>query len=297
MHARPGNVPASEAARISAGKAMTEHRDWTGKVGHIWAQEWRRTDRSFRELTPRLLATIEAESFHDALDIGCGAGEIACALADGHPASQVTGVDISPELLGVARERGRAFINLAFAHGDAATATVDPAPDCLVSRHGVMFFVDPTATFAHLRKQASPGARLIFSCFRNRADNEWVAATMSALPDPPPPADPLEPGPFAFGDRDRVAEILDEAGWQDVAFAPIDYRMIFGAGADPVADACDYLGRVGPTATPIAALDDAARALTLGRLAAILRGYRSNDVIAMPAAAWIVTARAPDRPE
>ena len=294
MRAPRVSVHARAAAPISAGdRHVTDHRDWTGKVGSIWAQEWRRTDRSFIELTPRLLAAIEAEPFRHALDIGCGAGETSCALAKAHPDRSITGVDIAPDLLDVARERGSAFANLAFVEGDAATTAFDFAPDALVSRHGVMFFADPVAAFAHLHAVAAPSARLTFSCFRKRAENEWVGATLAALPDPPsPPLDPFEPGPFAFGERDRVATILRDAGWRDIAFDAVDYRMIFGAGADPIADACDYLTRVGPTATPIAALAPSARQATLERMAQRLETYLAADRIAMPAAAWIVTARA-----
>lgn len=294
MRAPHGCAHARAAAPISAGDAlMTDHRDWTGKVGSIWAQEWRRTDRSFSELTPRLLAAIEAEPFRHALDIGCGAGETSCALAEAHLDRSITGVDIAPDLLHVALERGSGLANLAFVEGDAATTAFDFAPDALVSRHGVMFFADPLAAFAHLHAVAAPGARLTFSCFRARAENEWVGATLAALPEPPSaPLDPFEPGPFAFGERDRVTAILRDAGWRDIGFAAIDYRMIFGAGADPIADACDYLTRVGPTATPIAALDPAARQATLDRLAKRLEAYLVDDRIAMPAAAWIVTARA-----
>ena len=256
---------------------MTEYRDWTGKVGDVWAQEWRRTDRSFGELTPRLLAAARGEAFTRALDIGCGAGEISCALAERDPAVPVMGVDISPELLAVARERGAGLGNLDFVLGDAAQLACGTA-DLLVSRHGVMFFADPVAAFTHLREHAGDKARLVFSCFRSREDNAWTAATMAALPSVPPPPDPHEPGPFAFADKDRVAGILSQAGWTDIAFDPVDYGMVLGSGADPVADARSYLTRVGPTASALAALDDdTERAAALARLTPILDQARDGE--------------------
>ncbi|MBX7500045.1 class I SAM-dependent methyltransferase [Qipengyuania sp. YG27] len=274
---------------------MTDHRDWTGKVGSIWAREWRRTDRSFRELTPELMAAIESHSFSSVVDIGCGAGEISCRIAEAHPDVPITGVDIAPELLDVARERASGLPNVGFIHGDAAQATIDqsPRPDLLVSRHGVMFFVDPIAAFDHLRSQIGPGAALVFSCFRERSNNAWVEETLSALPAMPPPVDPSEPGPFAFGSRDRVEGILQASGWQDISFEALDYRMTFGEGDDAVGDARDYLSHVGPTATPISLLEGAEREATLDRLSEVLTRHESRGVVALPAAAWIVTARAP----
>lgn len=274
---------------------MTDHRDWTGKVGEIWAQEWRRTDRSFRALTPLLLDRARRRPFRRALDIGCGAGEIACELAQDHAEAKIVGVDISPELLAVARKRAARFPNVQFVHGDAALygAGSGEAFDLLVSRHGVMFFAEPSAAFARLRRQAASGARLVFSCFRARAENAWVAATLTALPEPPAPPEPREPGPFAFGEQAYVAGILADAGWREIGFEAIDYSMVFGEGADPVADATDYLSRVGPTATPIAALPEADRAATLARLSAILDGHSVAGRVELSAAAWLVTARAP----
>ena len=269
---------------------MTDYRDWTGKVGDVWAQEWRRTDRSFRDLTPSLLAAAHAEPFTRAIDIGCGAGEVSCALAQRNPAVPVVGVDISPELLAVARQRGAGLGNLEFVLGDASQV-VAQAPDLLLSRHGVMFFANPAAAFGHLHAQAGRGATLVFSCFRDRDKNAWVGATMGAMPDMPLPPDAHEPGPFAFADQDHVAGILTQSGWTDIAFEAVDYGIVFGAGADPVADALSYLARIGPTASAMRALPDDERIAALSRLTTILEQARSGDAVMMPAAAWIVSAR------
>lgn len=274
---------------------MTDHRDWTGKVGTIWAREWQRTDRSFRELTGILLDRIGKTGFEKCIDIGCGAGEISIALAKSASQAMITGVDISPELLAVARQRSENRTNLDFTDGDAARYSPDEqGVDLLVSRHGVMFFPAPVEAFAHFRSISARDARLVFSCFRERERNEWVSETLSVLPTVPVPPPAGEPGPFAFGDRDHVARILDSAGWTDVAFEKIDYRMIFGGGDDPVEDACDYLSRVGPTATQLAALEDTERAEALDKLRKVLSGHLRDGFVALPAAAWIVTASAGD---
>ena len=48
---------------------MTDQSEWTGKVGNVWADEWRRTDRSFGPVTERLLQVARAAPFAQALDI------------------------------------------------------------------------------------------------------------------------------------------------------------------------------------------------------------------------------------
>lgn len=274
---------------------MTDQSEWTGRVGNVWAKEWQRTDRSFAPLTERLLEIAQAEPFAQALDIGCGAGEISLRLAEAHPSTRVIGVDISNDLLEVARRRGGTQANVRFEDSNAASwvAGEGERPDLLVSRHGVMFFDEPVAAFAHMAGQASPDARLVFSCFRERGENGWVRELASALPPSDEPApDPDAPGPFAFGRRDRVERILSEAGWRELAFEPIDYAMVGGEGADAIDDALSYFLRIGPAARAVAALEGDEREAVLDRLRNVMESHDAEGRVALPAACWIVTARA-----
>lgn len=270
--------------------------EWTGRVGDSWAREWRRTDRSFGALTDRLLDPLSLGSYAQALDIGCGAGELVLRLATARPDAVVAGIDISPELVGTARARCAGVPNAHIHEGDAARHRPATAPDLLVSRHGVMFFADPVAAFAHLREQAAPDARLRFSCFRARAENAWARELAAVLPAPAAPPDPDAPGPFAFGDRDRIVHILAAAGWGDIVCEPIDYAMVAGEGADAIADAADYFQRIGPAARAMAALPEREHAAAAVRLTTMLERFHSGGRVALPAAAWIVTALVTPRP-
>ena len=274
---------------------MTGAGEWTGRVGGVWAKEWQRTDRSFGELTDRLLDPTALSSFSHALDIGCGAGEISIALATRNPNAAITGLDISSDLLAIARERAAELPNVAFHHADAATWHLDKAaiaPDLLISRHGVMFFDHPVAAFAHLRLLASTNALLRFSCFRERNANGWAELLQGILPEPPTTPDPHAPGPFAFGNEDRVSVILRDAGWKDIAFEPLDYAMIAGEGEDALEEAVAYFLRIGSAASAIAALEGATRERAIANLRAMLADHREQDRIVLPAATWIVTANA-----
>ncbi len=74
---------------------MTDQSEWTGKVGNAWADEWKRTDRSFGPVTDRLLEVAQAKGFAQVLDVGCCAGAVSLAPAAGDPTARVIGVDIS----------------------------------------------------------------------------------------------------------------------------------------------------------------------------------------------------------
>ena len=148
---------------------MFSSDEWTGRTGDVWADEWRRTDRSFAGLSPHLNAAILAlASEHGkAVDLGCGAGETAIALARARPDLAVSGVDISHNLIAIARERGRGIANLDFSGGrQFLRSMAKPSIDLLVSRHGVMFFDDPGTAFARI----------------HRRRHAWRAADLFVLP-------------------------------------------------------------------------------------------------------------------
>lgn len=276
---------------------MTSGMDWRGRVGDVWAAEWRRTDRSLADLSRHLdaaIASVAPETGH-ALDIGSGAGATSLALRAARPRLRVTGVDLSSELVAVAQGRAGEDTGdaLRFRCGDALAVAADEGPfDLLCSRHGVMFFPDPVVALASLRRAARDGARLVFSCFAERAANGFATLADSAIGLAPPQDEGYAPGPFAFADMDQVGAWLTESGWHpdNVARVPFDYMV--GEGDSPVEDALSFLSQIGPAARAMAqaALPERQRvedALRMG-----LEEYRTGNRIALPATAWIWRATA-----
>ena len=274
---------------------MTSDRDWTGRVGDIWATEWRRTDRSFEGLAPVLNAAILAAAgpqTRTIVDIGCGAGATSLASAQALPDGQVIGIDLSPKLIAVANHRAGHLTNVAFHCADVASAVGMHAPvDLYVSRHGVMFFADPVAAFGRLANAAAPGARIVFSCFAERSANRWAVETVASV-DVAPEATggTIAPGPFAFADPAYVAEMLKQAGWRATTPQRVEFAYRAGGGADPVADAVDYLSRIGPAASRIRDTHGAEREQALARLTSACVDRLAGDAVEFPAAAWIWTA-------
>lgn len=271
---------------------MTGISDWQGKTGEGWAAQWQRTDRSFGGATEKLLARSRECAFTQALDIGCGAGELSLALGRGHPRARVVGVDVSPQLIEVARERGANLTNVSFELADAAQwrSDGDFAAQLLISRHGVMFFDDPPAAFANLADMAAEGASLLFSCFRDRRENPFFTEIGKLLPAPAEAPDPHAPGPFAFAERDHVTAILERSGWSAPSFEPFDFAMIAGAGDDPVADAMTYFQTIGPAAVALREMPEAERAGVLAAMREVVTANCRDGIVALPAALWIVTA-------
>lgn len=272
---------------------MTTKLDWEGRVGRSWASQWEKTDRSFGGLTDALLSKTRGTTAPRVLDIGCGAGELSLAFARGNSAAEIVGLDVSEELIEVARSRALRLSNIDFVHGDASQWSREFfAPDLLMSRHGVMFFEDPVAAFSHLRSISSRDARLVFSCFRSFQENSWAERVAGFLPpDSFVEPDRFSPGPFAFSDQSHVHGILSDAGWSEINFEAIDYAFVAGVGEDAVQEALDYFQVIGPAARPALGLSPEEKANFLGKLARYLRAHEEGGIVALKAAAWIVTAR------
>jgi SAM-dependent methyltransferase len=270
---------------------MTLAYDWAGRVGDTWADEWRRTDLSFANLSPHLNAAIldAAPETGTAVDIGCGAGGTAIALAAARPALTVLGIDLSRNLVDTARERGAACPNLRFEVGDASDLAGITA-DLLFSRHGVMFFDDPIAAFTRLRQAVTPESHLVFSCFRDVTLNPWAIETGAAVAGAVLQKPGTSPGPFAFADAAHVRSILQASGWTgDVQ--PLDYTYRAGEGQHAIDEALAFFSRIGPAAAQLRELDGAAQEAGRERLRDTLAKRLRNDVVDFPASAWIWSCR------
>ncbi|UYY59052.1 class I SAM-dependent methyltransferase [Sphingomonas sp. S2-65] len=272
---------------------MTTTFDWTGRVGDVWAQEWRRTDRSLAGVGAALNAAIlDAAPDHGAaLDIGCGAGGTSLALAARRPDLAITGVDLSPALIDVARERAAGRANLRFERADSQALGARGA-NLLFSRHGVMFFADAVAGFTALRRAAAPGAPLVFSCFRPRESNEWAVVIDDAVGNQPAPFSGYAPGPYGLADADFTRDLLGRSGWTGAAAHPIDFRYVAGAGPDPVEDALSFFSRIGSAARTLADATPERREVLRASLRDALTRHVQDNVVAFDGAAWIWTATA-----
>lgn len=270
---------------------------WNGHAGERWTRFQRRIDAAHQAFADAALKRLAARAGERIVDIGCGSGGTALALAEavkGH--GFVQGVDVSRPLLGLAAARAGAIPEypIRFVEADAATHRFEPASfDALFSRFGVMFFADPVAAFANLRRALKPGGRLVFACWRERRENLWVrvpaeiARRIVELPPAPPPE---EPGPFAFADAGRVGAILERAGFAAIGFDKVDAAMPMG---ETPAAAADYLVQVGPVATALNDKNDPA--ITARVREAFLAEFAKGGPgpVALAGAIWVVSARNP----
>jgi SAM-dependent methyltransferase len=270
-----------------------QSEDWNGASGREFIEQRERHERMLGRLTARLLAAAHIRDGESVLDIGCGCGGVTILAARATRSGYALGADFSRIQVAEAR-RLAACAGVANARFEVADAQVHPfgagAFDVVLSSFGVMFFDDPAAAFANLRKALRRGGRLAFVCWRTRDENPFFttgfaeAAAVLGLREMPGPS-----AAFSLAGTGRVSALLSGAGFGGIEFAKADEPMLVGRDVD---DALEY-ERASPTATEILTGLSAAQAAELTKqVRDRLVAYASPDGVTMPGAAWLVTAQA-----
>ncbi len=277
---------------------MAEAQEWAGQMGREWARRVEALDRQLAPAGAVGLAALAPRPGEHILDLGCGGGATTAKIVKAvGPEGAVTGIDISPELLAVARARpGNQAAT--FLEGDAQGWDFDAgAYDALFSRFGCMFFADPPAAYANLRRALKPGARVVLTVWRDLGANPWAAlpaAVGAEVLGPAEPPAPGAPGPFAWADPMIFRPILEGAGFSGVEWReePITLQIGEAGEAGPVARAVAMLTRIGPAARRLKGRPEADCAAVAERLAPALEPFVSDGWVRMPGLIWVLRARA-----
>lgn len=268
---------------------------WNGRSGRAWVEAQNVLDATYRPFETALVDAVRAESAWRVLDVGCGTGATTLALARLVGERGVcVGVDVSEPMLALARERAQRESSPArFIRADAQAHAFEPgAFDMVVSRFGVMFFDDSVEAFANLRRAVRARGRLRFIAWRGPSDNPFmtVAEQAAARLLPNLAARPVgAPGPFAFADPRRIADVLHESGWKEVDVAPLD-----GACTMPEADLPGVFTRLGPVGAAYDQADTALRKQIVEAVRPAFDSFVQAGVVRYTAACWSVSATAPD---
>jgi SAM-dependent methyltransferase len=267
--------------------------DWNGASGREFIEQRERHQQMLGRLRARLLAAARIQDGENVLDIGCGCGDVTILAARATRSGYALGADFSRIQVAEAR-RLAAGAGVANARFEVADAQVHPFGtgvfDLALSSFGVMFFDDPAAAFANLRKALRDGGRLAFLCWRTRDENPVFttgfaeAAAVLGLRELPGPS-----AAFSLAGTGRVRALLSGAGFGGIEFAEADEPMLIGGDVD---DVLEY-ERASPTATEILTGLSPEQAAELTRqVRDRLAAYASPDGVTMPGAAWLVTAQA-----
>src|SRR3981081_3008967 len=269
---------------------------WNGPGGQHWTDRQQTQDILLAPVCDILIGRAKAKAGERIVDVGCGCGATTIAFAQKvGPAGHVFGIDISAPMLARARQIAPAGIPVDFVLADATVFPfVSGSFDLLVSRFGVMFFAEPSASFANLRKALRPWGRLPASGGREPRDNPFFVAPLQAVykhAPKLPQLGPEDPGPFAFASEARVIRILSEAGFAGIEMERCDLSLdvAIGRGLDA---AVETALEIGPASRALQDQPPDIRAAATHSIREVLGPFAKGQAVPLPGSIWLVTASA-----
>lgn len=199
------------------------------------------------------------------LDVATGTGNTALkARAAG---ASVTGFDLSPDLLAVARKKaeGAGFEDIRFDEGDAAKLPYrDGEFDVVLSTCGHMFAPDQEQVGREMARVTRQGGRIVFMAWTPESGVGRLFQVIGKHVPPPPGV----PSPFRWGTREGVQALLPQV--RDLRFEEGD-----SVDTQPNANAITelYATKYGPTVRAMATLEGAKRDALRKDLVAFFQGY------------------------
>lgn len=267
---------------------------WNGPGGRHWTERQQLQDIVLAPVSEVLIDHAAVKAGETVIDVGCGCGATSFDLVKRvGPKGRVTGIDVSEPMLNRARELAPRGAPVEFVLADATVHSFIPASvDLLFSRFGVMFFAQPSDSFANMRKALRPGGRLAFACWRTPRDNPWMMLGLQeAYKHVPklPEVKPEDPGPFSFASEERVHRILDEAGFSNIAMerADLSLDIAIGHGLDA---AIESVLAIGPTSRALEGQPSDKVAAATESIRTMLRTHLKGDAVPLGGSIWIVTA-------
>jgi len=269
---------------------------WNGPGGQRWADRQAAQDILLLPIADILIDRAKPQAGERVIDVGCGSGATTIVFAQKvGPSGHAFGVDVSGPMLERARRSVRKDLPVDFVLADATVYSFDPASfDLLASRFGVMFFADPVLSFSNLRRALRPSGRLAFACWREPRENPFFMAPLQAVykhAPKLPPQGPEDPGPFAFASEQRVNRILGAAGFTGIVMEACNLTLdiAIGRGLDA---AVESALEIGPAARALAEQPPEVVAAATQSIREALTPFVKGDTVPLPAAIWIVTAKA-----
>jgi SAM-dependent methyltransferase len=272
-------------------------RAWNGYEGVHRATHQDRWDAVNSGANEYLFGAAEIGEDGDVLDVGCGNGKTSRLAARRASGGRVLGIDLSQPMLERARTSAaeEGLVNVRFERADAQVYPIAPSSfDVAISRFGVMFFTDPVAAFANIRRALRPGGRLAFVSMGELRSSD-LKAVFAALAKQVPISTPAASDgqrPFSLADPIRIRTVLTEAGFADVSATPIKIDMLFGRDAT---EAAEFLIRSGPVHSALEHANQFGNPQVLEAVTDALRRFEQTDGIRLHGEHWLVRAVCPKK--
>lgn len=227
------------SSSLSAEEFKAAQKVGWNNVAPGWREWWAMFEDGAQRLSDRLVELAEIKPGYIALDIATGIGEPALTAAKKvGPNGHVIGIDISPEMVAIARERAReAGLDaiVVFEDADAETYRYSSSLfNAVISRWGLMFLPNLVPTLQKIRVSLVPDG--IFSTavwsVPDKAPVLMLALRTAAQKVGLPPLSAGSPGPFKLADTVALENSLTEGGFRNIKRETLNLRFTFNSASD-----------------------------------------------------------------
>jgi SAM-dependent methyltransferase len=175
----------------------------------IWGTgDYRAVAEKVTSIGDVLVSRAAIEPGMEVLDVACGTGNAAIPAAK--QGARVTGLDLSPGLIAIARERStEAGVDVEWLEGDAQSLPFeDDSFDRVISAIGHMFAPDHKRTADELSRVCRPGGRIAVACWTPEGSIGSMFERLGGISPAPPEG---FQSPLLWGTEEHVRELLGDA--------------------------------------------------------------------------------------
>ena len=220
---------------------MPDFTELKQKHRKAWASgDYDQIARGIRAVADHVVRAARVRAGERVLDVACGTGNT--ALAARARDAVVTGLDLTPELLNVARRREaeEGLEGIDWREGDAESLPFpDESFDVVMSSCGLMFAPDQQRVAQEVARVTRPGGRIAIQAWTPESGVGRMFRVVSRYV--PPPAG--VPSPFEWGDEEKVRSLLG-ASFEDYRFERYDCPE-YTDTPEELAEL--FIGQYGPT--------------------------------------------------
>lgn len=213
------------------------------------------------------------------LDAACGPGVVARLAARRAGADQVTGLDINPGMVQLARSL-HSELRISWQEGSALQMPFpDDSFDVVLCQQGVQFFPDRAAGLREMRRVLVPDGRVVLAVWGPIEQSPGFAALAAAL-DQHVSADAATAArsPFTLYSIDELRHLLEGAGWRNVEIYSREKLLHFPAPAEFVSQ---YVW-ASPIAAAIGEPDTSVLQAVIRNVADALQPYLDDHGLSFP---------------
>jgi len=213
----------SDTSGIDTQKIKAQQRQGWDSVAEGWKKWWKPIEQSAQVVSDKLVDLAQIRQGHKVLDIGTGIGEPAVTAArQVGPNGKVIAIDISPQMLAIAKERAKdngLDKIIEFREADAESFSSPTTNfDAIISRWGLMFLPNLSNALTSMRQALVPDGRIAAAVWSTPQKVPFLSlaigtAMKEVAASPPPPG---TPGPFTLADTNMLQDKFKQAGFRDV---------------------------------------------------------------------------------